>query len=306
MKHFINILDHPREELESLLDWAAHLKSRKHQGIEDRLLLGKSLGMFFEKPSTRTRVSLEAAMASLGGNALFIESGKTRLGEREPLKDVARVMSRYVDIISIRTFEHQVVETLAEWSTVPVINALSDNSHPTQALADLLTMRERFGNLKGLTLTFVGDGNNVARSLASLCGQLDVNFILACPDGFSLDKDFLHMLKSKCPKMNYQEERDPNKAIQRASAIYTDVWTSMGQEEESAARKKVFLPYQLNEGLIRNAPEEAIILHCLPAHRGEEITDEVIESANSAVFDQAENRMHINRALLTRLIIEGT
>ncbi len=301
MKHFINILDHSTAELEQILVGAERLKARRRAGIQDRFLLGKTMGMLFEKPSTRTRVSLETAMATLGGTALELSG---RLEKREPLKDLARVLSRYVDVIAIRTFAHTVVETFAEWSSVPVINALSDTSHPTQALADILTLRERLGDLTGKTLAFVGDGNNVARSLVSLCAKLGLRFVLASPEEYRLPAAHLEAVRAACPGADIQQTSDPATAVKGADAVYTDVWVSMGEEEKSRAKKKVFLPFQVNAALMKQAPADALVMHCLPAHRGEEIADEVIESPASVVFDQAENRMHINRALLALLLAE--
>jgi ornithine carbamoyltransferase len=247
VKHLVNILDHDRDWLERLLQRCALLKARRQAGIADRLLLGRALMMFFEKPSTRTRVSLETAIGSMGGYAINQENpAGSRLGDREALCDVARVISRYCDLISVRTFDHQVVETLAAWATVPVINALSDYSHPTQALADLLTIREHLGAEAGRTLVFIGDGNNVARSLAAVAGRFDLRFVLCCPEGYDFDADFVATLGRECPDLEFTTERDPATAVRRADIIYTDVWASMGQEEEADVRRQTFAPYQVN------------------------------------------------------------
>lgn len=302
MPHFINILDHTPSELQTLLDTAAHLKARMKRGERDTPMQGKTLAMYFQKPSLRTRVSLEVAMNSMGGSAICMEVGSQPLGARESLPDQARVMSRYVDVISMRTFDHAAIEEMARWSTVPVINVLSDWSHPTQAMADLLTMREHLGDLTGRTLTYVGDGNNVARSLAALCARLGIRFVCSSPEGYTLQADFLDTVRAACPGARIDLISDPHEAVAEASAVYTDVWASMGQETEAEARLAVFRPYQVNAALMQAAPKGAIVLHCLPAHRGDEITDEVMDSPASAVFDQAENRMHINRALLATLV----
>ncbi|MBN1257406.1 MAG: ornithine carbamoyltransferase [Planctomycetes bacterium] len=305
MKDFVNILDHSTAELESLLARCADLKTRLQTGVADRLLIGRRLMTIFEKPSTRTRVSLEAAAASMGATAITQEMiGGTRLGEREPIKDIARVISRYVDLIAIRTFEHSIVKTFAEWADVPVINTLSDYSHPTQAMADIMTIREHLGTEKGKTLAFIGDGNNVARSLASAAGLLGMRFVIASPKGFELDGDFTAKHAKKCPQADFQQVRDAAQAVADANIIYTDVWASMGQEEEAQARREQFAEYQVNTALLAKAPPDCIIMHDLPAHRGEEITDEAIESANSVVFDQAENRMHFYRGLFAELLAE--
>lgn len=304
-QHFINILDHSGEELLQILERSAWLKQRRADGIPDMLLTGRVLAMFFEKPSMRTRVSLEAAMAGMGGTAICLDSNEgpgKRLGEREPLEDIARVTSRYADLISIRTFAHEKVETLAAHSTIPVINALSDYSHPTQAMADVLTMRECFGDLKGKTLTFVGDGNNVSRSLAAVCAKLGMRFILAGPEGYTFTEEFLEKLNAVCPGYEVVMTQDAQSAVKEADAVYTDVWASMGQEDEAAKRRDAFMPYQINQKLMQDAPDHCIVLHCLPAHRGEEITHGVIESDASRVFDQAENRMHIYRGLFAELL----
>lgn len=306
-KDFVSILDYSSDELRHVLDRARDLKTRFHAGIPDRLMLGKSLAMFFEKPSMRTRVSLEVAMSSMGGTALCLDSNEgpgKRLGEREELRDIARVISRYVDVISIRTFEHKKVEELAEYASVPVINALSDWSHPTQALADILTLEEHLGDLTGKTLTFVGDGNNVALSLAALCAKIGMRFVLGCPEGYELDSSFVADLEKACPGTGLVQTNDPAEAVKDACAVYTDVWASMGQEEEQDSRKGIFAPYQLNSELMAKAPSDAKVLHCLPAHRGEEITNDVIESDASLVWDEAENRMHINRALFAVLVAD--
>ncbi len=305
MKHFINILDHGTEELETILRRATELKARYRAGIPEQLLAGATVALLFEKPSMRTRVSLERAAHSLGGQAIYLESGHVRLGTRESLEDGARVLSRYVQCIAARTFSHETIETLATYASVPVINGLSDWSHPTQALADFLTMQEQLGDLAGRTLAYIGDGNNVARSLAALAGRLGVRFVLAAPEGYTLEENFVERLAKTSPRTEIEQTNDPAEAVAEADAVYTDVWTSMGQEEEAEARRAVFRPFQLNAGLLAKAARDPVVLHCLPAHRGEEITDEVMDGPRSAVFDQAENRMHVNRALFAILVAEA-
>lgn len=305
MRHFINILDHSTDELTALLDTAARLKARMKRGERDLPMQGKTLAMYFQKPSLRTRVSLEVAINSMGGSTICMEVGNQPLGARESIPDQARVMSRFVDVISMRTFDHAAIEEMARWSTVPVINVLSDWSHPTQAMADILTMREHLGDLAGRTLTYVGDGNNVARSLASLCARLGIRFVCSSPAGYELDAAFLDTLRKASPDACIELEADPHRAVSDAAAVYTDVWASMGQETEAEARLAAFRPYQVNTALMQSAPAGTIVLHCLPAHRGDEITDEVMDSPASVVFDQAENRMHINRALFATLVPHG-
>ena len=300
MRHFINILDHSRDELEWMLARSFTQKARLKAGYPDTLMAGKILLMYFEKPSTRTRLSLETAALTLGGHAIN-ESG-SRLGTREAIKDVARVVSRYVHMVSIRTFGHEIITEFAQYSGVPVINALSDHSHPTQAMADIMTMREHLGDLTGKKLVYIGDGNNVVRSLGAICGRLDIRFAVATPKGYELDAETRALFARECPKMEFEETTDPAKALKNADVVYTDVWASMGQESESEKRKAEFAPYQLNTALMKAAPKRCRVMHCLPAHRGEEITDEVMECPESIVFDQAENRMHFYRGLFACLL----
>lgn len=302
MKHFINILDHSEEELTALLLRSKELKSRMKAGIPDRILLGKTLMTIFEKPSTRTRVSLEAAASSMGANSMTQEMSTSRLGEREPIKDVARVISRYVDIVAIRTFEHENVEDFAKYSDVPVINALSDYSHPTQAMGDIITISEHYDDVKGKHIAFIGDGNNVAFSIAAAAARFGMAFTLICPEGYEFQDKDVKFLREKVPGQDFCITNKIDDRIKSADIIYTDVWTSMGQEDEYEKRKKIFQPYQVNGELLAKAPGHCKVMHCLPAHRGEEITDEVIESERSIVFDQAENRMHLYRGLFAELL----
>ena len=300
MKHILSTIDLEPDDFRLILDESARLKKRMRQGVSDPLWQGKTLGMYFEKPSLRTRVSLECAMNSLGGGAISLEaSAPGKLWERESIRDQARVMSRFVGIVSMRTFRQEDIEEFAREANVPVVNVLSDFEHPTQAMADFLTMREHLGDLKGKTLAYLGDGNNVARSLLAASALTGVRFIWSGPEGYRLDRPFVDAVRKKIPGVEFVEEADPAKAVKDADALYTDVWASMGQEEETAARAKIFAPYQVNEKLVAQAPSKAIVLHCLPAHRGGEITDGVMDGKQAAVYDQAENRMHTYRGLFS-------
>jgi ornithine carbamoyltransferase len=302
MRHFLDLLDLTPDEVNDLLNTAARLKREHLSGKRNTSLAGRVLGLIFEKPSLRTRVSFESAMAQLGGQSVFLGGDSVGLGKREPVEDFARVMSQYVDAVVLRTFSHQTVEKFAAFSTCPVINGLSDYYHPCQALGDLLTMREVFGDVAGRTLVFVGDGNNVARSLAVCCGKLGVRFVLAAPDGYGFDEPFLETLKRQVPNAPVLQNGKPSHSVRDADVIYTDVWTSMGQEAEHAQRLAQFAGYQVNGKLLAKAPAHARFMHCLPAHRGEEVTDEVLDSERSIVFQQAGNRMHAQKALLMWLL----
>ncbi len=303
-KDFINIMDFSRAELEVILTRAGELKRRRREGKTDDLLRGKTLGMYFQKASLRTRISLEVAMNSLGGSAIYMDYNGKAMFERESLPDQARVMARFVDIVSMRTFSHAEIEEYAQWCDKPIINALSDYSHPTQALADIMTMRECFGDdCKGRQLVYVGDGNNVARSLGVICAKLGIKFVIASPEGYHLGEADLEQIRRACPGCELSEIVDPQEAVKNADAIYTDVWASMGQETEAEKRLRDFAAYQVNRELVALAKDGVRVLHCLPAHRGDEITDEIMDdTAVSAVFDQAENRMHIYRGLITTLL----
>ncbi len=300
MRHFIDLLDWDGAEIRKLLKEAARLKKDQQKARTKPIMQGKVLGMIFEKPSLRTRVSFQSAIAHLGGSSIFLSSD-VGLGTRESVPDFARTVSGYVDAVVLRTFLHQTVLEFAEHATCPVINGLSDYYHPCQALGDVLTMTEVFGKLANRTVAFVGDANNVARSLAIACGKLDMRFILSAPEGYGFDKPFLDVY-SRTIDGDLQEEPDPRQAVASADVIYTDVWTSMGQEEEAEQRRANFAPYQVNAELLRLAPQEARVMHCLPARRGEEVTDEVLDGPQSIVFVQAANRMHAQKALLQTMM----
>lgn len=304
MKHFIAISDFTPEEIQHILDVAVQLKAEWKQGGNRPILSGKSLAMVFQKPSLRTRVSFEMAMHQLGGYAFYLSPDEIGLGKRESVADVARVLSRYVDCIMARVFDHRHIEELAAYSRVPVINGLSDYNHPCQAMADLLTVMEKKGALRGLTLAFVGDGNNVATSLAFATAQTGMNFAIATPPGYELPRAVVEKAQAIARHTGSRilTTYDPTEAVRGADVIYTDVWTSMGQEKEREERMRVFPPYQVNAALVALAKPDVIVEHCLPAHRGEEITDEVADGPHSVLFDQAENRMHAQKAILAILL----
>ena len=293
--NFLSSSDLNSSQILSLFELAKQLKTGNR-----RIDLGnRVLGLIFKKASTRTRVSFQVAMARLGGQTVDLNPQITQLDRGEPIKDTARVLSRYCDALAIRTFSQQEIEEYAEWSTIPVINALTDLEHPCQALADYLTIQEKFGELKGINLSYIGDGNNVANSLMMCGAMLGVNVQICSPEGFNADSQIVEKAKSLSEfGSKISISNDPLKAVKEAHVIYTDVWASMGQEEEHLKRKKIFENYKVDQKLIGLADEEAIILHCLPAHRGEEITEEALESQSSNVFDQAENRLHVQQALL--------
>jgi ornithine carbamoyltransferase len=304
LRHFLSMADLTPGEVWDLLTLAHELKQEWRAGGNRPLLKGKALGMVFQKPSLRTRVSFEMSMIHLGGHALYLSPQEVGLGSRESVPDVARVLSRYVDGIVARVFEQAVVEQLAAYSRVPVINGLSDYSHPCQALADLFTIWEIKGRLEGIRLAYVGDGNNVARSLAFACALMGMHMVIASPPGYQLDRDTVARVEAlaKFGRGSLQLMEDPLIAVADADVIYTDTWASMGQEHEIEHRRKVFPPYQVNAALVARARPDVIVMHCLPAHRGEEITDEVADGPHSVLFDQAENRMHAQKGLLVWLL----
>jgi len=293
--NFISSSDLNSDQILSLFELAKQLKIGNR-----RIDLGnRVLGLIFKKASTRTRVSFQVAMARLGGQTIDLNPQITQLGRGEPIKDTARVLSRYCDVLAIRTFSQQELEEYAHWSTIPVINALTDLEHPCQALADFLTIQEKFGKLQGINLTYIGDGNNVANSLMICGAMLGVNVKICSPKGFEADTKIVEKAKSLSEfGSRISICNDPSKAVREAQVIYTDVWASMGQEEEYLKRKEIFEKYKIDQKLVGLADEEVIILHCLPAHREEEITEEALESQRSHVFDQAENRLHVQQALL--------
>jgi len=303
MKDFIAISDYTAAEIQDLLDLAVRLKQEHFAGGNPPLLKGKVLAMIFQKPSLRTRVSFDMAMRHMGGDALYLSPAEIGLGKRESIADVARVLSGYVEALMARVFEHAHVVDLAKWSSIPVINGLSDYNHPCQGMADALTIQEKFGRLKGLNITFVGDGNNVAVSLLHVCALLGANFTLASPEGYDLQPAALEVGKKLAAKSGSQIHllRDPHEAVKQAHVIYTDTWTSMGQEEETKVREQVFPPYQVNAKLVAEADRDVIVMHCLPAHRNHELTDEVADGPHSALFPQAHNRLHAQKAILARL-----
>jgi ornithine carbamoyltransferase len=305
MTDFLHIADFSPDELQYLLDLAVRLKQEWQAGGNKPVLKGQILGMVFQKPSLRTRVSFDVAMRHLGGDALYLSPNEIGLGGRESVADVARVLSGYVQAIMARTFSHAHILELAQWASVPVINGLSDYNHPCQALADALTIYERFGRLQGLNVAFVGDGNNVAVSLMHICAKLGANFTLAAPEGYDLPAPAIHQAWSFAEAHDSQLQflRDPHAAVAGANVIYTDTWTSMGQEAETEKRRQVFPPYQVNAALVGEAAPGAIIMHCLPAHRGEELTNDVMDGPQSVVFPQAENRLHAQKAILYHLLV---
>lgn len=297
-RHFRSMLDLSSAELSELLNVALAIK---RDGCAPELT-GQVLALVFEKPSLRTRVAFEVAMHRLGGRAIYLSQHEVGAGEREPVRDVARVLARMVQGIAARTYSHSTVAEFARWSDVPVVNALSSEEHPCQALADLLSLHERFGSLRGLRLAYIGDGNNVARSLAYACVMSGVDLVVAAPAGYALPPETVERAGGLVGAGTLTQVRDPYEAARNATALYTDVWASMGFEDEAAQRAEDFKGYQVDAALVAAAPPDVLVMHDLPAHRGEEISDEVIESPNSVVFDQAENRMHAQQAVLASIL----
>ena len=304
MDHFLAISDLSGQELEGLVDLAIELKAAWRAGGNDPLLKDKVLAMVFQKPSLRTRVSFDMAMRHLGGDALYLSPNEIGLGQREAIADVSRVLSGYVDAIMARVFAHEHILELAEYASVPVINGLSDFNHPCQALADVLTIKEKFGTFNDMQVTFVGDGNNVAVSLLHSCALLGMDFVAATPEGYELPRQAVGISEALAAERgsNIKELNDPYSAVAGSQVIYTDTWVSMGQEEETKRRMEVFPPFQVNSDLVAAADEDVIVMHCLPAHRGEEITDDVADGPHSVLFPQAENRMHAQKAVLVELL----
>lgn len=294
-RNFVSMYDLSRDEVYEIFDLTKKLKESQKKGIEHKILKDKTLVMVFEKPSLRTRVTFETGMTQLGGHAIYLAPADIRLGKRESVGDVARNLSRWVDFIIARVFAHKTVEDLSKNALIPVINALSDIEHPCQIMADLFTIIEHKESLKDLTIAYVGDGNNVCNSFIAASSALGYKLRIATPRGYEPAKDYL------ANSSNVTITTDPKDALVDADVVYTDVWTSMGQEQEAAQRKQIFAPYQINSQLLRHAKQDHLIMHCLPAHRGEEITDEVLDGSHSVVLDEAENRLHVQKALLVWL-----
>jgi ornithine carbamoyltransferase len=303
MRHILTLLELTPAEIKRIFELSKELKDKLSEGIRDPVLPGRVQALLFERPSMRTRVSFETAMAHLGGNTMFLGQD-VGWGKREAATDFAQVLGQYVDVIVCRTSDHARLEELARFCTCPVINGLTNLAHPCQALADLYTLDEIHGPLEGKRLAYIGDANNVARSLAVACGKLGVEFAISSPAKYQFDRDFLESLTMAAPDVRVLQTADPSEAVRGAIGVYTDVWTSMGQEAEAAERRKAFANYQVNMALMEQAPEGAVFLHCLPAHRGEEVTDEVIDGHYSAVLVQAANRLHVQKGLLAWLLHE--
>jgi ornithine carbamoyltransferase len=302
MRHVLSFFELDAHEITTLLQEAALLKAVHHRRWPTFPLAGRVIGLVFEKPSLRTRVSFQAAIAQLGGASVFLSGSEVGLGSRESVADFACAMTQYLDVVVLRTFLHSTVEMFAGNASCPVINGLSDHYHPCQALGDLLTIQEVFGNLAGRTVVYVGDGNNVAKSLAIGCGRMGVRFVLAAPEGYRFDDAFLEAFRKEVPNGDLTEKADPAEAVAEADIVYTDVWTSMGQEAEHDKRLRQFADYQVNAELLKRAPPHTRVMHCLPAHRGEEITNDVLDGEQSIVFQQAGNQLHAKKALLQRLL----
>ncbi len=301
MKHLLKLLDWSAEEIKDTLDLADKLKAEKKAGIPHRILEGKTLGMIFLKSSTRTRVSFEVGMYDLGGTPLFLSSKDLQIGRGEPVQDTARVLSRFIDGIMIRTFDQQEVEDLAKYGSIPIINGLTDFCHPCQVLADLQTIREYKGKLEGLKLCYIGDGNNMANSLIVGCIKMGMKVAIACPKGYEPDEGVMAWAKENGDLLVTE---DIMEACKGSDVLYTDVWASMGQESEAKKRQRIFKAYQINQAAVDASNEDVMVLHCLPAHRGEEITEDVLEAHANQIFDEAENRLHAQKAVLVKCFTE--
>ncbi len=302
-RDFLGVQDYDAQTLLRLVETALHMKNNKDKYRDS--LKDVRLGMIFQKSSTRTRVSFEIGIQELGGTALFLSPRDTQLGRGEPISDTAQVLSRYLDILMIRTFAHSEIEELARYASIPVINGLTDLLHPCQAMADMLTILETKGQLAGEKLAYIGDGNNMAHSLGLLCTRLGISFSIASPKGYMMDRDIVKQIQANAAAtgVSFEEYHDPKQAVSGADWVYTDVWTSMGQEEESQKRLKAFQGYEVNEELCQGAKADFHFLHCLPAHRGEEVSAAIIDGPHSLVFDQAENRLHAQKAIMHYLLI---
>ena len=299
-KHFLHISDYSTDQIWEILHLSKELKTKFHNKENFKPFRDRSLAMIFAKPSARTRVSFETGFEWMGGHALFLGPNDIGIGKREAIKDISRLFSRYNDVIMARLFDHQHIIELAEYSDIPVINGLTDYNHPCQIICDILTIWEHKGSLDNLKICYMGDGNNIVHSWLQLASRLPMDFVCCGPEGFEPDLDTVKMVEDSASS-SFQLSHDPISAVRDADVIYTDVWASMGQKEEATEREKVFAPYQVNKDLINNTGKETLFMHCLPAERGREVTDEVMESKNSIVFDQAENRMHAQNAIMAYL-----
>jgi ornithine carbamoyltransferase len=306
MNHFLSIADYSEPELMHILDVSIQLKKELKSGGNKPILRGKSMALVFQKASLRTRVSFEMGMQQLGGYAFYLSPDEIGLGKREAVKDIAQVLAGYVDAIMARVFKHEHIVELAKYAGIPVINGLSDYNHPCQGMADVMTILEEFGTLKGINVAFVGDGNNVAVSLMHACTKMGANFSIANPAGYDMPENAISMAKdfSTISGSSLHFSNDPYEVVKNAQVIYTDTWVSMGQEAESETRLKIFRPYQVNQELLSTAPKEAIVMHCLPSHRGQEITDEVQDGPQSRVFAEAHNRLHAQKGILACLLAD--
>ena len=303
-RDFLTLKDFTRQEIEEMVNLGIDLKAKQKAGIPTPILAGKTLGMIFQKSSTRTRVSFEVGMYQLGGSALFLSTNDLQIGRGEPIKDTARVLSRYLDGIMIRTYSHADVEELAEYADIPVINGLTDDYHPTQIIADLITIQEHKGKLEGIKFAYVGDGNNMTHSLMIGCAKVGMDVTVACPDGYMPNPEIVALAQGYAAESggSVTVMHDPKEAVKDVDVVYTDTWASMGQEAEKEIRKKAFAGYQVDDAMMALAKPDAIFMHCLPAYRGMEVTDEVIESPQSVVFDEAENRLHAHKAIMASVM----
>ena len=300
-KHFLHISDYSTDQIWEILHLSKELKTKFHNKENFKPFRDRSLAMIFAKPSARTRVSFETGFEWMGGHALFLGPNDIGIGKREAIKDISRLFSRYNDVIMARLFDHQHIIELAEYSDIPVINGLTDYNHPCQIICDILTIWEHKGSLDNLKICYIGDGNNIVHSWLQLASRLPMDFVCCSPEGFEPDFDTVKMVEDSASSSSFQLSHDPISAVRDADVIYTDVWASMGQKEEATEREKVFAPYQVNKDLMNNTGKDTLFMHCLPAERGREVTDEVMESKNSIVFDQAENRMHAQNAIMVYL-----
>ena len=303
-KDLLSLLDLEKDDFENLFARAIQLKERYSRGILDKVLTGKSLGLIFDKKSTRTRVAFETAMIQLGGNPIYMSTQDTQISRNEPAKDTARVLSRYVDCLAMRTFDHSLVEEFAQNSTIPVINALTDSFHPCQILSDIMTIIEHKGGYKNIKIAWVGDGNNVVNSWINAASILGLDLVVACPENYSVNPHIIEPALVK-EKSNIVFTNDPKEAVKNADVVYTDVWASMGDEDELSKRIIAFKGFQVNKDLLSRAKKDVMVMHCLPAHRGEEIAEDVLEDKDSVFWDQAENKRHMHKAILESLILKN-